>query len=79
MLSTRFGRAAFSCEDIDGRREDGREPDGVDDVCGSAVGAPVDSAGFTSAGDEYDRLSNQGAGEAPPLPGVGTNDLWDHV
>jgi hypothetical protein len=60
---------------MDGRLEDGLEPDGVGDARKDAVGAPGGWTGFTSAGDEYDRLSNQGADVAPPLPGVSRNDF----
>lgn len=86
MLSTRFRRAAFSDEESEGRLDGGREPEGIGDAGVDGEGAlEVDgSAGFTSAGDEYDRLSDHGAAEALPLLLLGdgggwTNDFWDQV
>ena len=56
MLSTRLHRAAFSAEDIEGRLDGGREPEGTGDVRVGGGGGAVEvegcSAGFTSAGDE---------------------------
>ncbi len=71
---------AFSVDETDGRREEGRANIATDGRrgCGAEeVEGTAGSSGCTLAGDEYDRFSvDEGPGEPE---GSMKNDLVDHV